>query len=125
MTDAVDPLWIVTAGVALAPSAARGALLAGASKFMCCEPVARAMVSFVQLRNSKLTCASRDSRVCSSGEAGIPVKIGPLLLADLRVKFSIHPISIHGEGGASRLNEPNCDGSKSTGACVTRLTGAK
>ena len=44
------------------------------------------MVSLVQLRNSKLTCASSVSRTCSSVAAGMPVNTGAVLLAGLRVK---------------------------------------
>ncbi len=54
---------------------------------MCCEPVASAIVSLVQLMNSKLTCASSDARTCSSGAAGIPVSNGADLLTGFRVKL--------------------------------------
>src|SRR5690242_20577082 len=91
MVVAVDPDWMETADAACAPSAAGDAPDAGASRFMCCAPVARAMVSLVQLRNSKRTLASRDSRTCSRGEAGMPVSTVADLLDALRVKFWIQP----------------------------------
>ena len=82
---------------------------------MCCEPVASAMVSFVQLRNSQLTCASTVSRVCSSVAAGMPVRICADLLADFRAKFFSHPSEIHGAGGVSSENRPISAGSKTAG----------
>src|ERR1035437_9221958 len=85
MNVAVDPLCAVTAAAACAPAAAADAQLAGASRFRCCEPVARAIVNFVQLRNSKLTCASSVSRTCSCVPAGIPVNTAAVLLPGLRV----------------------------------------
>ena len=85
MNVAVDPACTLTAATAWAPSAACAAPLAGASRFMCCEPVASAMVSFVQLRNWKLTWASRVSRTWSSVAAGMPVNTAAVLLPGLRV----------------------------------------
>ena len=85
MDAAVDPLWIVIGVAAGPPSAAGAAPAAGASTFMCCEPVASAIVSLVQLRNWKLTWASRLSRTCASGAAGIPVITAADLLAVVRV----------------------------------------
>src|SRR5579875_280053 len=125
MLVAVEPDCGVTAADGSAPSAAGAAPLAGASRFMCCDAVARAIVSLVQLRNSKLTCAPRVSRTCSSGAAGMPVDSGAVLLAGLRAKFWIHPRLIHGAGGASRLKRPCSEGSKSAGVCAVRFTGAK
>src|SRR5207248_11400492 len=99
--------------------------LAGASIFMCWEPVAKAMLSFVQLRNWKLTSASRLSRTCSSAAAGIPVITVPDLPAAVRVNAWIQPRLIHGAGGASRSKPLSTDGSNDTGDCVLRFTGAK
>src|ERR1019366_9017304 len=112
---AVDPLCTETAAPACAPSAATAAPFAGASTFICCEPVASAIVSFVQLRNSKLRRASRVSRTCSKVLAGIPVNTGLDLLRDWRLKPWIHPRSIQGGGGESRINPPCAAGSKTTG----------
>ncbi len=125
MLVAVDPLCTTTAGAAAAPSAAGVAPLAGTSRFMCCEPVASAIVSFVQLRNSKLTCASSVSRTWSSGAAGMPVITGALLPSGLRAKFWMNPKSIHGAGGDARLKLPSLAASNSTGVCDARFTGAK
>src|SRR5579863_10154614 len=122
---AVEPPCTVIAGAAVAPSAAGEAPLAGASRFMCCDLVAKAIVNFVQLRNSRLTCAASDSRTCSRGDAGMPVISCDVWLDEDRTKFRIHPRSIHGLGGASRLKLPCCEGSKVAGHWVTRLTGAK
>src|SRR3954451_11718758 len=122
---AVDPFWIGTAGAACAPSGLDVPPFAAASTFMCCDPVASAIVSLVQLRNWKLTCASILSRICSSVEAGMPVITTPDLLVEVRVNSWIDPRLIQGAGGASRLKPPCCDGSKNTGACAVRLTGAK
>jgi hypothetical protein len=48
-----------------------------------------------------------------------------MVLADLRERFVIQPRSIHGAGGASRLNLPFTEGSKTVGVSLTRATGAK
>ena len=81
---AVEPLCGITAGKACAPVASGAAPFAGASKFMCCDPVARAIVSLVQLKNSRYTCASSVSRTCSNTAAGIPVNKVEVLLEALR-----------------------------------------
>ncbi len=79
--------------VACAPSAAGAAPLAGASRFICCDPVASAMVSLVQLRNWKLTCASSVSRTCSSAAAGMPVSTA-VDLAHRLARESLNPSQV-------------------------------
>ncbi len=73
---------------------------------MCSEPADSAIESFRQVRKRNETVAPISSRICTCGAAGLPTLSTLMVLADLREKFAIQPRSIHGAGGASRLNWP-------------------
>ena len=57
--------------------------------------------------------------------AHLPAASAPIVVPDFLAKFSIHPRSIQGAGGASKLKPPLTDGSKTVGCPCTRSTGAK
>ncbi len=104
--SAVEPAARFTGGTPFEPEPLGAPPAAGTSRFMCCEPAARAMESLVQVLKRKATVASTVARTCICVVPGVPVTRSPNLLADLRVKFSIQPREIHGAGGASTEKRP-------------------
>ncbi len=121
----VDPVCTVTAGRACAPSAEelRPRLERAGSCAASPWPVPSSTWSSLEIRGPPGPPASREPvRVLYPGS---PVMTGDVLLPGLRMKPWIHPKSIHGGGGASRLKPPCSAGSKRTGVCSVRFTGAK
>src|SRR5579875_1967972 len=107
---AVEPAARLTAVPPLLPEPLAAAPAAGAIRFMCSEPEASAMESLLHVLKRKQTVASTLSRTWVCVVPGLPVTSDPNLLADLRVKFSIQPRSIHGDGGVSEENRPLTEG---------------
>ncbi len=121
----MEPVARLTGEMAFEPEPLGVPPAAGTSRFMCCDPAARAMESLVQALKRNESVASTVARTCICVVPGVPVTRSPNLLADLRVKFSIQPREIHGAGGASTAKRPFTEGSKRVGALWTRSTGAK
>ena len=114
-----------TGASATPPLPLAAALVAGSSRFVCCEPEASASCNLPHASNSSDTVASTSLRAWTTAMAGDPASSGLTFVPHLRTNLPTQPRSIHGAGGACSGKRPLCAGSNKVGAQVARLTGAK